>query len=141
MAKEIVKQFKIQIKAGKATPAPPIGPILGQNGIPIPEFCNEFNKKTSGLSNLDIPVFVTVYKDRTYKMVIKKPTVASMIKNKCKIEKGSSTPNKQKVGKISMKDVIEIAQEKLEDLNTKNLDSAIRIVTGTAKSLGIEVVK
>lgn len=140
MAKEIINKFKIQIKAGKANPAPPIGPTLGQNGIPINDFCTEFNKKTAEMGDYEIPVLVTVFKDRTYKMVLKQPTVAAMVKKKASVLKGSATPNKTKIGKISKKDVEEIAKIKMVDLNTPRLDSAVKIVEGTAKSLGIDII-
>jgi len=141
MAKEIISKFKIQIKAGSATPAPPLGPTLGQKGIPINDFCNEFNKLTLQYKEMgfEIPVNVVVYKDRTYKMFLKQPTVASMLKYKAGISKGSSNPNKQKVGKIKKSDIEEIAKIKLPDLNTLDIESAKLIVEGTAKSLGIEV--
>lgn len=140
MAKEIINKFKIQIKAGKANPAPPIGPTLGQNGIPINDFCTEFNKKTAEMGDYEIPVLVTVFKDRTYKMVLKQPTVAAMVKKKASVLKGSATPNKTKIGKISKKDVEQIAKIKMVDLNTPRLDSAVKIVEGTAKSLGIDII-
>lgn len=139
MAKEVINTLKLQLPAGKANPAPPIGPILGQNGIPIQPFCLEFNQKTQGMGDFEIPVIVTIFKDRSYKMVLKQPTVAGMIKNKYKIQKGSATPNKDKIKKIKRSDLIEIAERKMPDLNTKNPKSALKIVEGTAKSLGIEV--
>jgi len=114
MAKEIVSKFKIQIKAGSATPAPPLGPTLGQKGIPINDFCSEFNKLTLQYKEMgfEIPVNVVVYKDRTYKMLLKQPTVASMLKYKAGVTKGSSNPNKQKVGKVKKSDIEEIARIK-----------------------------
>jgi len=141
MAKEIVSKFKIQIKAGSATPAPPLGPTLGQKGIPINDFCSEFNKLTLQYKEMgfEIPVNVVVYKDRTYKMFLKQPTVASMLKYKAGVTKGSSNPNKQKVGKVKKSDIEEIARIKLSDLNTPSIESAKLIVEGTAKSLGIEI--
>jgi large subunit ribosomal protein L11 len=141
MAKEIVSKFKIQIKAGSATPAPPLGPTLGQKGIPINDFCSEFNKLTLQYKEMgfEIPVNVVVYKDRTYKMFLKQPTVASMLKYKAGVTKGSSNPNKQKVGKVKKSDIEEIARIKLSDLNTSSIESAKLIVEGTAKSLGIEI--
>ncbi len=138
-AKEVVAKLKLVIPAGKATPAPPIGPILGQNGIPIQEFCTEFNNKTREIGNFEIPVAVDVYKDRTFKMRIFQPTVASMLKQKFNIQKGSGTPNKEKVKKIKFNDLKEIAERKLQDLNTKDVAAAMKIVAGTAKSMGIEV--
>jgi large subunit ribosomal protein L11 len=140
MAKEIVNVIKLSIQAGKANPAPPLGPILGQNGIQIPQFCQEFNAKTAQMGDYEIPVVVTVFKDRTYKMILKQPTVAGMLKKLAKVQKGSGTPNKDKVAKVKRSDLTEIAQTKMPDLNTKKLKSAINTVEGTAKSLGIEVV-
>ncbi len=140
MAKEVTSEFKLQIPAGKANPAPPIGPILGQNGVNIQGFCQEFNAKTADMGDDEIPVIVTVYKDRSFRMVLKQPTVAGMIKKKLKIQKGSGTPNKDKVGKVKKNDLKDIAEKKMPDLNTKNPASALKIVIGTAKSLGIEVI-
>ena len=140
MAKEIINTIRLEIQAGKANPAPPIGPVLGQNGIQIQAFCMEFNNKTSSMGDDVIPIIVQVFKDRTYKIIYKQPTVAGMLKKKLKIQKGSGTPNKQKVGKIKKEELREIAERKLPDLNTKNLDSAINIVQGVAKSMGIEVI-
>lgn len=139
MAKEIVSKFKLVIGAGKANPAPPIGPILGQNGVNIQQFCTEFNDKTRDLGNVEVPVITTVFKDRTFKMIIKQPTVASMLKAKYSVAKGSATPNKLKVKTIKKADLREIAEKKLADLNTKNIESAINIVAGTAKSMGMTV--
>lgn len=139
MAKEIVNKFSLVIAAGKANPAPPIGPILGQNGINIQEFCNEFNKKTAEMGNDELPVVVTVFKDRTFVMNIKQPTVTSMLKRKLGLQKGSATPNKDKVAKVKRKDLTDIAERKMPDLNTKNVASAVKIVEGVAKSMGIEV--
>ncbi len=140
MAKEVINVIKLQIQAGKANPAPPIGPILGQNGIPIQAFCQEFNAKTASMGDDQIPIIVTVYKDRTYKMILKQPTVAGMLKKKVKLQKGSATPNKTKIAKIRRGELKEIAEKKMVDLNTKKLSSAIKIVEGTAKSLGIDVI-
>ncbi|RMD76813.1 50S ribosomal protein L11 [Candidatus Dojkabacteria bacterium] len=140
MAKEIIKKIKLQIIGGKATPAPPLGPILGQNGIPIPQFCQEFNEKSSSMVGYEIPVVVQVFKDRTFKMTLLQPTVAGMLKKFANIEKGSATPNSKKIGKVNMSDIVEIAKRKLPDLNTKKLESAVKIVLGTAKSLGLEVI-
>lgn len=141
MAKEIANKFKMVIPAGKATPAPPYGPILGQNGINIQEFCTQFNAKTNGMGNVDIPVMVSVFKDRTFKMEVKQPTTSSLIKSKINIDKGSGTPNKNKVGKIKIQDLKEIAERKMEDLNTKSIDSAVKIIEGVAKSMGVEIIK
>ncbi len=139
MAKEVIGQTKLVIPAGKATPAPPLGPILGQNGIPIPEFCNEFNGKTQGMGNVDVPVVVTIFKDRSFKMLIKQPTVSSMLKSKFGISKGSGNPSKEKIKTVGREDLREIAEKKLADLNTNDIESAINIVAGVANSMGIEV--
>jgi large subunit ribosomal protein L11 len=139
MAKEIIGNLKLVVPAGKATPAPPLGPILGQNGIPIQEFCNEFNQKTQQLGNAEVPVIVTIFKDRSFVMKIKEPTIVSMIKNKFNIQKGSGTPNKEKIKVVNKADLREIAEKKLPDLNTNDVDAATNIVAGVAKSMGIEV--
>jgi large subunit ribosomal protein L11 len=141
MAKEITNKFKMVIPAGKATPAPPYGPILGQNGINIQDFCTQFNARTAGMGNVDIPVVITVFKDRTFKMDAKQPTTTSLIRSKINIEKGSAIPNKNKVGKIKIADIREIAEKKLEDLNTKSIESAMKTIEGAAKSMGVEVIK
>ncbi len=141
MAKEITSTFKVQIMAGKANPAPPLGPVLGQNGINIQEFCTQFNAKTAGMGEEEIPVIVTVFKDRTFKLEYKQPTVAGMLKKKFKLEKGSGTPNKDKIKTVKKSELLEIAERKLPDLNTKNVKSAVNIVAGVAKSLGIEVIE
>jgi large subunit ribosomal protein L11 len=137
--KEIKNVLKLEIAAGQANPAPPLGPTLGQNGIPIQPFCQDFNEKTREMMGERLPVVVTVYKDNTYSLLIKQPTVAGMLKKAAKVEKGAATPNKQKVGKVTNQQVEEIAKRKMPDLNTNNLDSAKKIVAGTAKALGIEV--
>lgn len=139
MAKEVTNIIKLEIQAGKANPAPPIGPILGQSGIPIQPFCQEFNAKTASMGDDYIPIIVHVYKDRTYKIFYKQPTVAGMVKKAVNIQKGSGTPNKNKVGKLTKKQVEEIAERKMPDLNTKNKASAMKIVEGVAKSLGVEI--
>lgn len=138
--KEIKNIVKLQVEAGKATPAPPLGPILGQNGVPIPEFCTRFNEQSRDLMGYLIPVVLTVYTDRTFDMVLKKPPVTSLIKNKIKLDKGSATAQTKKVGKLTKAQVKEIAEMKLPDLNTINLESAMRVVEGSAKSMGVEVV-
>lgn len=139
MAKEVTKRFKLIIPAGTATPAPPLGPILGQNGINIGEFTKEFNEKTNEQRGLDMPVLVEVMKDRSFKMYIKKPTVASMLKKKAGMQKGSATPNKDRTKKLSREDLREIAETKMSDLNTKDIEAAINIIAGAAASLGIEI--
>lgn len=138
--KEVTNSFKMEIPAGKANPAPPIGPILGQNGINIAEFCNEFNNKTKDMMGDVLPIVVSVFKDRSFKMQIKQPTVASLIKKKFNIQKGSAMPNKDKIKKVKREDLREIAERKLPDMNTGNIESAISIVAGVAKSMGIDVI-
>lgn len=139
MAKEIEAIIKLQIPAGKATPAPPIGPALGQKGINIMQFCNEFNQKTKDQDGIILPVIITVYKDKSFTFEIKTPPVSELIKRTLRIEKGSGEPNKNKVGRLTKKQIREIAEKKLKDLNTDDIEAAIRIVEGTARSMGVEV--
>ncbi|MBN1570102.1 MAG: 50S ribosomal protein L11 [Acidobacteria bacterium] len=139
MAKKIIANVKLQVAAGKATPAPPVGSALGPHGLNIMDFCKAFNAKTAKQEGLIIPVVVTVYGDRTYSFVTKTPPAAILLKKAANIAKGSGEPNKTKVGKVSMKDVREIAQLKMPDLNASDIDAAIRIVMGTARSMGVEV--
>ena len=141
MAKKIAAMVKLQIAAGKATPAPPVGTALGPHGVNIMDFCKNFNSKTASQEGLIIPVVVTVYADRTYSFITKTPPAAVLLKKAAGIEKGSGEPNKNKVGKVTKKQVREIAQLKLPDLNTTNLDSAIRTVEGAARSMGLEVIE
>ena len=138
--KKITGQIKLQIPGGKATPAPPVGPALGQAGVNIMDFCKNFNARTAKDEGLIIPVVITVYADRSYTFITKTPPVAILIKREAGIAKGSGEPNKNKVGKITMKQVEGIAKMKLPDLNTDSLESAIQTVKGTARSMGIEVV-
>lgn len=137
--KEIKSIVSLQVPAGKATPAPPLGPILGQNGVPIQDFCSQFNEQTRSMGDDVLPVVLTVYTDRTFSMVIKQPTVAGMLKKAAGVDKGSANPKKDKVGKVTDAQVTEIATRKMPDLNTTNLDSAKATVAGTARSLGIDV--
>lgn len=139
MAKKIVGNIKLQVQAGKATPAPPVGSALGPHGLNIMDFCKAFNAKTAKQEGLIIPVVVTVYSDRTYSFVTKTPPAAVLLKKAANIAKGSSEPNKTKVGKVTMKQVREIAQTKMPDLNASNLDAAVQIILGTARSMGMEV--
>ncbi|MBZ5544512.1 MAG: 50S ribosomal protein L11 [Acidobacteriia bacterium] len=142
MAKRIVAQIKLQIAAGKATPAPPVGPALGQHGVNIMEFCKAFNGKTSAKDQegLVIPVVITVYHDRTFSFLTKTPPASILLKRAAGIAKGSGEPNKNKVGKVTEKQVEEIAKQKLTDLNARDLTAAVATVKGTARSMGIEVV-
>lgn len=139
MAKKIIGQIKLQIPAGKATPAPPVGPALGQHGLNIMGFCKEFNEKTADQAGLIIPVEITVYQDRSFSLVLKTPPAAVLLKKAAKIEKGSGEPNVNKVAKVTKKDVKEIAELKMQDLNAASVDSAMRMVEGTARSMGIVV--
>ena len=137
--KKVVGQIKLQIPGGKATPAPPVGPALGQAGINIMDFCKAFNAKTAKDDGLIIPVVITVYADRSYTFITKTPPVAVLIKRAVGIAKGSGEPNKNKVGAITMKQVEEIARMKLPDLNAESLQAAIDTVKGTARSMGVDV--
>jgi large subunit ribosomal protein L11 len=139
MDKPIKFKVKLIISAGEATPAPPIGPSLAPHGINIGEFCNKFNEMTKEYKGMQIPVIVIVYQDRTFDLILKKPPVSSLIKKYLKIEKGSGEAGKKFVGTISKDDLRKIAEEKLPDLNTDNLESAIKIIEGTARSMGIRI--
>jgi len=139
MAKKIVANIKLQVAAGKATPAPPVGSALGPHGLNIMDFCKAFNAKTAKQDGLIIPVVVTVYSDRTYSFITKTPPAAILLKKAANLAKGSGIPNKNKVGKVSMKDVREIAQLKMPDLNASNIEAAVKIILGTARSMGVEV--
>jgi large subunit ribosomal protein L11 len=137
--KKVVGQIKLQIPAGKATPAPPVGPALGQAGVNIMDFCKAFNAKTAKDDGLIIPVVITVYADRSYTFITKTPPVAVLLKRAAGIAKGSGEPNKNKVGKVTMKQVEEIAKQKLPDLNANDIKGAVATVLGTARSMGVEV--
>lgn len=139
MAKKVTGYIKLQINAGKATPAPPVGPALGQHGLNIMGFCKEFNEKTAQQAGLVIPVVITVYADRSYTFVTKTPPAAVLLKKACKIESGSSVPNKTKVAKISKDEVMKIAELKMPDLNAATIDTAFSMICGTARSMGIVV--
>jgi len=139
--KEVKAEIRLQIPAGQATPAPPVGPALGQHGVNIMDFCKKFNEVTKKQMGMVVPVIIYVYKDRSFDFVVKKPPVSVLLKKALNIEKGSGEPNKKKVGKITMDKIKEIAKMKMEDMNTDNLESAIKMVIGTAKSMGIEVVE
>jgi large subunit ribosomal protein L11 len=139
MAKKVTAMIKLQVPAGKANPAPPIGTALGPQGVNIMEFCKQFNAKTANLGDIKIPVVITVFADRSFTFITKTPPAADLIKKSAKIEKGSGKPNREKVGTISRADIEEIAKLKLPDLNTTNLEAAIRTIEGTAKSLGLDI--
>ena len=141
MAKKVVKLIKLQIPAGQANPAPPVGPALGQHGVNIMEFCKAFNAATAGGQQGRVtPVEISVYEDRSFTFITKTPPASILLKKAAKIEKGSGEPNKNKIGKVSSKQVREIATLKLPDLNTTSIESAMRSVAGTARSMGLEVV-
>ncbi|MGB6369594.1 MAG: 50S ribosomal protein L11 [Atribacterota bacterium] len=139
MAKKIVSVIKLQIPAGNANPAPPVGPALGQHGLNIMEFCKAFNEKTRQDVGTVIPVIINVYEDRSFTFACKKPPVAFLLKEAAEIEKGSGIPNKEKVAKLSRAKIEEIAKRKMPDLNANDLESAMKIVEGTARSMGIEI--
>ncbi len=139
MAKKVIGQIKLQIEAGKANPSPPIGPALGQHGVNIMDFCKQFNSRTQNQAGMVIPVVITVYQDRSFTFITKTPPVANLIMKELGIEKGSSEPNKVKVGKLKKDKVREIAQIKLPDLNTNDIEAAMRIVEGTARSMGVTI--
>jgi large subunit ribosomal protein L11 len=139
MAKKITGYVKLQIPAGQATPAPPVGPALGQHGLNIMDFCKAFNAKTQKLVGTIIPVVITVFSDRTYTFITKTPPASFLLRQAAGVEKGSGEPNRNKIGKVTRAQVEAIAKTKLPDLNTTSLDAAIHIIEGTARSMGIEV--
>jgi large subunit ribosomal protein L11 len=139
MAKKITGYIKLQIPAGQANPAPPVGPALGQKGVNIMEFCKQFNAKTKDQQGLIIPVIITVFSDKSFTFITKTPPAATLLVKAAKLEKGSGEPNRNKVGKVTKKQVREIAELKMPDLNAANIDSAMSMVAGTARSMGITV--
>ena len=139
MAKPVQTIIKLQIPAGKANPAPPVGPALGQHGLNIMEFCKAFNERTNKIGDTIIPVIITVYKDKSFDFITKTPPAAILIKKAIKLEKGSGQPNKEKVGKITRAQLEAIAKEKMADLNANSLDAAVKIIAGTARSMGVTV--
>ena len=139
MAKKIIGLIKLQIPAGQANPSPPVGPALGQHGVNIMEFCKAFNSKTQDKQGLIIPVVITVYADRSFTFITKTPPAAVLLKKAAKIEKGSSEPNREKVGKVTEAQVREIAEQKMVDLNANDIEMAMRIIEGTARNMGIVV--
>lgn len=140
MAKEVMVQVKLQIPAGKANPAPPVGPALGPHGINIMDFCNAFNAQTKALGDTIIPAVLTIYKDRSFTFILKTPPASELIKKAAGVIKGSGTPNKEKVGKLTMNQVEEIAKTKMPDLNAFNIEKAKEIIKGTARSMGIDII-
>lgn len=140
MAKKVVGEIKLQIPAGKANPSPPVGPALGQRGVNIMEFCKAFNERTKDMGSFNIPVIITVYQDKSFTFITKNPPVTDLIKKASGVEKGSDNPLKNKIAKLTHKQVEEIAQLKMEDLNTSTMEAAKKIVMGSARSMGVEVV-
>ena len=141
MAKKVIGELKLQLPAGKATPAPPVGPALGQRGINIMEFVKAFNAKTADQVGMIIPVVITVYADRSFSFILKTPPASVLIKKAAGKEKGSSVPNKDKVGKLTKKQVQDIAALKMPDLNSNDIEAAMKMIEGTARSMGIEIVR
>ena len=141
MAKKVVGFVKLQVPAGKANPAPPVGPALGQHGVNIMGFCKEFNERTKNQAGLIIPVEITVYADRSFSFITKTPPAAVLLKKAAGIERASGEPNRKKVGKVPASKVKAIAEEKMEDLNAASLEAAISMIAGTARSMGIEIVE
>jgi len=140
MAKKILTQVKLHVPAGKANPAPPIGPALGQHGVNIMDFCKTFNAKTQHQMGDIVPVVITIYQDRSFSFITKTPPAASLLLKAAGLEKGSGVPNREKVGRVTQDQVRQIAQRKMEDLNANDVDHAVRIIAGTARSMGIEIV-
>ena len=140
MAKKVVGELKLQIPAGKANPSPPVGPALGQRGVNIMEFCKAFNEKTKDMGDFNIPVIITVYQDKSFTFVTKKPPVTDLIKKAIGVSQGSDNPLKNKIGKLTSKQVEDIANAKMEDLNAHNVEAAKKIVIGSARSMGVEIV-
>lgn len=141
MAKKVKIVVKVQAPAGRANPAPPIGPALGQHGVNIMDFVNKFNERTKDMGDIVVPAEITIYEDRTFDFVLKTPPAAVLLKKAAKLEKGSGVPNREKVGKVTKAQVEEIAQKKMQDLNATSLEQAVKIIEGTARSMGIEVTK
>ena len=139
MAKKVLTTIRLQIPAGQATPTPPVGPALGQHGVNIMEFCKQFNSKTQQQPGVTIPVEITVYADRSFTFITKTPPASFLIKKAAGLQKASGEPNREKVGKVSRKQLEEIAETKMVDLNTQDMDSAVKMLAGTARSMGIEV--
>lgn len=139
MAKEIKTTLKLQIEAGKANPAPPIGPALGQHGVNIADFCKQFNDATKEMMGDVVPAVITIFADRSFTFILKTPPVAALLKKAAKVEKGAANPLKSKVGSVSKDDVRSIAERKMPDLNADDIDAAMKIVEGTARSMGIEI--
>ena len=141
MAKEVAAFIKLQIKGGAANPSPPVGPALGSKGVNIMDFCKQFNARTQDKAGKVLPVIITVYSDKSFDFVVKQPPVAIQLKEAAKVQKGSAQPNRDKVGQVTWDQIREIAQDKMPDMNCFTLESAMRMVAGTARSMGIEIVE
>ncbi|MEE9260601.1 MAG: 50S ribosomal protein L11 [Candidatus Scalindua sediminis] len=139
MAKEVVTKIKLQIPGGQATPAPPVGPALGQHGVNIGKFVTQFNEKSKDKQGVITPVEITVYKDKSFSFIMKSPPASVLLKRAAGVAKGSSTPNREKIGKVTKSQIEEIAKTKLSDLNAKSIDMAVKIIEGTAQTMGIDV--
>ena len=140
MAKEVITKIKLQAKGGQATPAPPVGPALGQNGVNIGQFVSQFNERTKSLNGTIVPVVITVFADKSFTFEVKSPPAAVLLKQAAEIAKGSGIPNREKVGKVSTEQVRKIAETKFKDLNAYDLDQAEKIIRGTAQSMGVEII-
>lgn len=140
MAKKVLGKISLQIAAGKATPAPPVGPALGQYGVNIMGFCKDYNARTANQTGYIVPVEITVYADRSFTFILKSPPASDLLKKAASVEKGSGEPNRKKVGKVTRAKLVEIAQTKKDDLNAADLDAAVRMIEGTARSMGLEVI-
>ena len=141
MAKKVKSLIKLHVTGGQANPAPPVGPALGQHGVNIMEFCKSFNEKTKDRPGLVLPVVISVYEDKSFSFIIKSPPCSILLKRACGVAKASGEPNKEKIGKVTKKQVKEIAETKMKDLNASNLDTAMKTVEGTARSMGIEIAE
>ena len=141
MAKQVVAKVKLQVSAGQATPSPPVGPSLGQHGVNIMEFCKAFNAQTQGQAGMITPVVVTVYSDRSFSFITKSPPASALLKQAAGIVKGSGTPNREKIGKVTTEQMRQIAETKMADLNATTLEAAMRIIAGTARSMGLEIMQ
>ena len=140
MAKQVVAKVKLQVPAGQATPSPPVGPSLGQHGVDIMEFCKAFNAQTQGQAGMITPVVVTVYSDRSFSFITKSPPASALLKQAAGIVKGSGTPNRESIGKVTAEQMRQIAETKMADLNATTIEAAMRIIAGTARSMGLEVI-
>lgn len=140
MAKKPVAEIKLQIPAGQANPAPPVGPALGQRGVNIMEFCKAFNARTQGGNGILTPVIITVFSDKSFTFITKTPPASTLLKMAAKVKKGSGVPNRDKIGQVSIQQIREIAEQKMQDLNAASIDAAMKMVAGTARSMGIDVV-